>query len=112
MTRRTETIPPEWFDALYGADPDPWRFRTSAYERAKYDATLKALGERTYRRGLEVGCAIGVLTRDLAQHCEWLLAVDASGVALEVARRDFGTGRMSPLSGGWSRTSSPMSGSI
>jgi SAM-dependent methyltransferase len=87
MTRRTDTIPPDYFDALYRADPDPWRFRTSAYERGKYDATLAALDAHRYRRGLEVGCAIGVLTRDLGRLCEHLLAIDVSDVALATARQ-------------------------
>ena len=87
MTRRTQTMTPAYFDALYRADPDPWRFKTSAYERAKYDATLAAAGMSRYRHGLEVGCAIGVLTRDLARLCDRLLAIDVSDVALDMARK-------------------------
>jgi len=86
MTRRANTIEPDYFDALYAADPDPWRFRTSDYEAGKYAATLAALSRRRYRRALEVGCSIGVFTRQLASRCERLLAIDASRVALESAR--------------------------
>ena len=32
------------FEAEYRADPDPWRYRSSAYEQAKYAATLAACG--------------------------------------------------------------------
>lgn len=81
MTR----IPPSHFEAMYRADPDPWRFATSPYERAKYDATVTALAGRRYERGLEVGCAIGVLTLDLAEVCEALLALDAAPTALAQA---------------------------
>ena len=49
-----------YFEALYAADEDPWDFTTSAYERAKYDRTVAALGDRRFARGLEVGCSIGV----------------------------------------------------
>ena len=87
MTRRTDTIKPDYFDALYAADADPWRFRTSDYERDKYAATLGALSRPRYRTALEVGCSIGVFTRQLATRCECLFAVDASTVALATARK-------------------------
>jgi len=76
---------PGYFDALYAADPDPWRFETSAYERDKYDATLAALPRARYRSAVEVGCSIGVLTRRLAERCDRLLGTDVSAVALEAA---------------------------
>ncbi len=77
---------PGYFAALYDADPDPWRFETSAYEAAKYAASIAALGERRYASALEVGCSIGVLTEQLARWCDRLLAVDVATVALEAAR--------------------------
>ena len=43
--RPAASLPASYFDAIYERDADPWRFRTSAYERAKYDATLAALPE-------------------------------------------------------------------
>ena len=39
----TGSLPPSYFDTLYAADPDPWRFATSDYERDKYAATLEGL---------------------------------------------------------------------
>lgn len=88
MTRRPErSLPPGCFEALYARDPDPWRFATSAYERAKYDATLAALPRPRYAAALEVGCSIGVLTARLAERCERLLAVDVVEAALAEARR-------------------------
>jgi SAM-dependent methyltransferase len=75
-----------YFEALYAADDDPWDFATSAYERAKYDHTLAALGDRRFLRGLEVGCSIGVLTERLAGRCERLLAVDVAAAAVARAR--------------------------
>jgi cyclopropane fatty-acyl-phospholipid synthase-like methyltransferase len=80
------SLPSSYFDALYASNPDPWGFASSAYERAKYDATLEALPARSFAAGFEVGCSIGVLTRRLAERCELLLAVDVSEVALAQAR--------------------------
>lgn len=86
MTRKEGSLPPDYFEALYAKDGDPWRFADSAYERAKYDATLAALPRPRYTRALEVGCSIGVLTRDLATRCDALLAVDAAAAPLAAAR--------------------------
>ena len=84
--RRSQTLAPDYFEQMYREAPDPWRFETSDYERAKYDATIAALGSRRYARGLEVGCSIGVLTERLAGHCTDLLALDVSPTALAAAR--------------------------
>ncbi|AWN40665.1 SAM-dependent methyltransferase [Methylobacterium durans] len=86
MSRRTASLPPAYFEALYAADPDPWRFATSDYERDKYAATLAALPRPRYASALEIGCSIGVLTRSLGERCEALLAVDVAPSALEAAR--------------------------
>src|SRR5579863_8609060 len=80
------SLPASYFDALYAADPDPWGFAASDYERRKYDRTLAALPRRRYDRALEVGCSIGVLTRQLAGRCEALVSIDASGIPLRMAR--------------------------
>jgi len=85
--RKTTTLPPAYFEAKYQADIDPWRFRTSDYERRKYEATVAALTLPRYRRALEVGCSIGELTRMLALRCETLLALDGSETAISEARR-------------------------
>lgn len=86
MSRAANSLPPAYFEALYARDPDPWRFAASAYERAKYDATLAALARPRYARALELGCSIGVLTRDLAPRCDALLAVDAAAAPLNAAQ--------------------------
>ena len=78
---------PATFDRIYAADPDPWNFTTSRYEREKYAATLAALGDRRFAAGFEVGCSIGVFTRSLAARCDALLAVDVAEAALADARR-------------------------
>ncbi len=86
MSRYKQSIPAGYFDRRYAADPDPWRFETSDYERAKYDATLAALPRARYASGLEIACSIGVLTRRLAECCDTLLALDVAEAALDRAR--------------------------
>jgi SAM-dependent methyltransferase len=87
---RSGSLSASYFEAKYQADIDPWRFRTSAYERDKYQATMAALTRPRYRRGFEAGCAIGVLSAQLTARCDQLLAVDASPTAIaEAARQDL-----------------------
>lgn len=78
-------VTPEHFDRLYASDPDPWKFATSEYERDKYAATLAALPCPRFARAFEVGCSIGVLTRQLAARCNAILAVDVADAALQGA---------------------------
>jgi SAM-dependent methyltransferase len=80
------SLPPSYFDALYERSADPWHFETSAYEDAKYTATLEALPRARYWRALEIGCSIGVLTRLLAGRCQELIATDPAVRALDLAR--------------------------
>jgi 2-polyprenyl-3-methyl-5-hydroxy-6-metoxy-1,4-benzoquinol methylase len=87
MTRADQTLRPSYFDAVYAAQPDPWKFASSAYERKKYAATLAALPRPRYASALEIGCSIGVLTYDLAMRCDRLLALDAAFAPLGEARR-------------------------
>ena len=74
------------FNRLHAGGRDPWNLETSAYELAKRDATIAALGARRFGRGLEVGCSIGTLTERLAELCDSLLALDVSDTALAYAR--------------------------
>jgi 2-polyprenyl-3-methyl-5-hydroxy-6-metoxy-1,4-benzoquinol methylase len=86
LTRKSATLPPEYFEDKYKADIDPWQFRTSDYERDKYRATLRSLSRENYAAGLEVGCSIGVLTKLLSFRCVNLLAIDTSETAIEAAK--------------------------
>ena len=80
------------FDDLFANDPDPWNFETSAYEAIKRRETLAMLHSDRCPRAIEVGCANGVLTAQLADVCEKILAVDVSANALRHAAR-----RVAPL---------------
>jgi SAM-dependent methyltransferase len=74
------------FERLYASSDDPWNYRGSAYEQAKYADTLAHLPRPRYRRALEVGCAIGVLTEHLAGRAGRVLGVDVSPRAIRLAR--------------------------
>ncbi|MDB5654756.1 MAG: NodS [Tardiphaga sp.] len=87
MNRKNETIPPNYFEDKYRANIDPWQFRSSDYEKQKYQATIGALRKSRYAHALEVGCSIGVLTSLLAQRCDSVLAIDASTTAIAAARQ-------------------------
>jgi SAM-dependent methyltransferase len=80
-------IDPAGFEQKFRANIDPWNYTTSPFERHKRGALLRACGCRTFGRGLELACAIGVTSRCLAQRCLRLLAVDSSLTALAEAKR-------------------------
>ncbi|NQX29017.1 bifunctional PIG-L family deacetylase/class I SAM-dependent methyltransferase [Microbacteriaceae bacterium VKM Ac-2854] len=72
------------FDELHRV-ADPWGFTTRWYERRKRAVTLAALTRERYRSALEVGCSIGVLSVELAQRSDELLAVDIAPRAVAAA---------------------------
>ncbi len=75
------------FEARYKANPDPWGYESSEYERRKYDATLEVCGNGPYDRALELGSSIGVFSARLAPRCHALMTVDAAPSAVADARR-------------------------
>ncbi|WP_120338354.1 PIG-L family deacetylase [Cryobacterium soli] len=77
----------EFFDDFYSGSDDPWGFETRWYESRKRAVTLAALPLKRYGAALELGCSIGVLSRELADRCDTLLATDLAERALDVARR-------------------------
>src|SRR5271154_6350417 len=77
-----------YFEKLYTDQDDPWNFTSSGYERSKYRYTLEALRSHRDRlqSALEVGCSIGILTRQLASICDALLAIDVAQTAVAKAK--------------------------
>lgn len=73
---------PATFDAHFRAHADPWRFETSWYEERKRSVVLAALPRERFASALELGCATGVLTLELARRADAVLGVDASPTAL------------------------------
>jgi SAM-dependent methyltransferase len=82
----TESRSAAHFQRIYEANPDPWGFGSTDYEQEKYQRTVRALGDRRFSAGLEVGCSIGVLTRMLAARCDSLLGIDLVEQPLHAAR--------------------------
>ncbi len=64
---------------------DPWDYE-SAYERGKYERTLALLGDEAVGNALELACAEGIFTDDLAPRVGNLIAADISDAALIRAR--------------------------
>lgn len=81
--RRRRLSSRRWLEGFYATDYDPFGFDSSPYERGKYDDTLAALGDGTFDRALEVGCAVGTFTERLAPRCRELLAIDVVQAAVD-----------------------------
>ncbi len=73
-----------YFEAVFARSADPWRY-TTEYEQIKYAQTFALLPERPLARALEIGCAEGHFTMQLAQRVSDLVTADISHIALERA---------------------------
>jgi cyclopropane fatty-acyl-phospholipid synthase-like methyltransferase len=80
-------VPAKEFEKLYAGGRDPWNYVSSAYEAQKYAFTLNSLSRNHYSSALEIGCSIGVMTKQLAPRCDTLLAIDVSESALRQAKQ-------------------------
>ena len=74
-----------FFDQLWSGS-DPWDLDTSEFEQQRYARQFGLIEGRRYRRALEIGCASGSFTRQLAPLCAEVLAIDVSEHAIERAR--------------------------
>jgi Nodulation protein S (NodS) len=81
------TLDAPYFERLYGAEPDPWQFRSRPYEIRKRAVTLASLPAERYATTFEPGCSIGVLTSDLASRSDQVLSMDLSVLALVQAAK-------------------------
>lgn len=77
------------FDALYRADPDPWRVRSSFYERRKLEIVLSCLSCATYDVAWDPACGVGELALRLADRATQVLATDASAEAVARTREQL-----------------------
>jgi len=82
-----DSLSKTYFEKMYSADQDPWNFEGSAYEKEKYQNTIRQIPLNSYKSALEIGCSIGVLTAMLAEQCVKLIAMDISETALSVAKK-------------------------
>ena len=71
------------WESLFAA-PDPWGY-SSDYEQTKYEHTLELLPEGPIGRALELACAEGHFTVQLAPRVGTLVAADIAAKALERA---------------------------
>lgn len=90
VASRDRELGQRYFDATYERHDDPWGFETRWYEERKRALTLAALPDERYLTALELGCSIGVLTADLAERCDDLLAIDVSQAAVDRTRARVG----------------------
>ncbi|PDQ19696.1 hypothetical protein CN311_18305 [Mesorhizobium sanjuanii] len=73
----------------YFATEDPWNYGSS-YEQEKYERQLEILPAGPIGRALELACAEGHFTRQLAPRVSHLTATDISAIAVERARARCG----------------------
>jgi SAM-dependent methyltransferase len=83
----------EHLETLYARGDDPWDFRGSDYERARFDAILATLPRPRFGEVLEIGCGNGELARRIVARCEAYTGLDAVGAALVAARVAVPEGR-------------------
>lgn len=76
---------PAAFEERYQRAPDPWAFRSSAYEQGRYDRIIAALDRPRYRSAFEPACSVGELTWRLAGRCDHVRAIDVSPTAVAAA---------------------------
>lgn len=74
----------EFWETIFSVE-DPWNYG-SAYEEEKYRRQIALLPNRPFSRALELACAEGHFTANLAAKVETLLATDISAKALERAQ--------------------------
>ena len=80
-----ETLQAAFFDDFHGRHDDPWGFETRWYEERKRAILMASLPSRALGRVLEIGCSTGLVTRELAERSEHVLAIDASTAAVDAA---------------------------
>ncbi len=70
------------FDQTFSNERDPWLYN-SPYEQVKYKQTLSLLDGQIFDKVLEIGCAEGHFTSQLAPYAQNYLATDISQIAVD-----------------------------
>lgn len=86
VTAGEAPVDPAFFDRLYAAADDPWDLAGRWYERRKRAILLASLPRERFRRVFEPGCAMGLLTAELASRADHVLATDVADRAIAQAR--------------------------
>ena len=77
----------EAFDILYTQRPDPWGSILSFYQQQKYKTLLSFISSRRYSNAIDIGCGLGLFTRQLAGVADHVLGIDISETAIREACR-------------------------
>ena len=101
------------FEELYNKTIDPWQFRTSSYEKEKYEKTVASIPASKYKCGIEAGCSIGELSRLIGERCQQFYGIDISEAAIDEARKRNADRHnlhfaQSELPGGWPQISADL----
>ncbi|MDP9028496.1 MAG: class I SAM-dependent methyltransferase [Actinomycetota bacterium] len=83
-------LPRDYFEMLYRRKDDPWSFATRWYEERKRALTVAALPRKRYLSVLELGCSTGLITEQLAERSDAVVAIDISQGAVDIARERLG----------------------
>lgn len=75
-----------YFESLYLERGDPWSLEGRFYEQRKRSIVMASLPRRRFKRVFEPGCSIGLLTAELANRCDRVIAWDLSEEAVSLAR--------------------------
>ncbi len=81
---------PGYFDELYASSEDPWGLADRFYERRKRALMMASLPRERFARAFEPGCATGLVTRELAERCDEVVATDVALRAVELTRLRVG----------------------
>lgn len=80
---------PETFERLFARSRDPWGYARRE-EQDRHGAALALLDSlrrgRRFARAVEIGCAEGIFTEQLAPRCDFLLALDFAQLAIARTR--------------------------
>ncbi|MBD2075732.1 glycosyltransferase [Phormidium sp. FACHB-592] len=81
-TKQANLYDRSYFESLFAKQADPWKY-TNAYEQTKYEQTLSLLPQKRIKRALELACAEGHFTVQLAPRIDHLIASDISQIAID-----------------------------
>lgn len=88
-----DALPREYFDGFYARHDDPWGLESRWYERRKRALLMATLPRERFASVLEIGCATGLVTRELAARADRVLAVDIAAAAIDRAAARLGGAR-------------------
>lgn len=100
------------FERLHRDTANPWEVAGRFYEQRKRALTMGSLPRPRFARTLEVGCSVGVLTKELAGRSDVLLALDTSETAVRrtneaLIRDESAKAVLATVPGDWPQEEAP-----